>query len=249
MKYIFNKNTKKFEELEFPIDNKVLYYINCKGLTINEIKELRSKFGQNEFIIPLPKFWDIFQEHATAPFFLFQIFCVGLWCLDEYVYYSLFTLFMLCIFEMMMVKRRMGNMKLVRNMRAKPIPIHIFRDNKWLRLMSNDVYPGDIVSIARGKITKDEDIYNITNQKLHFIDTIVPNIDENEEWKVFETGAYGRSYLVSNYGRIKAKYPKSNMEKLKPHHLMTPLLAETILPKILDFLRVMISLLLVMVQT
>ncbi|KAI9188908.1 putative cation-transporting ATPase 1 [Blastocladiella emersonii ATCC 22665] len=108
-----------------------------------------AQYGKNEFNIPVPTFLDLFKEHAIAPFFVFQVFCVGLWALDEYWYYSLFTLFMLATFESTVVGQRVRTLQEFRGMTHPPRPIAVRRDGKWASVNSDDLVPGDIVSVPR----------------------------------------------------------------------------------------------------
>ncbi|VVC29292.1 P-type ATPase, transmembrane domain,P-type ATPase, phosphorylation site,P-type ATPase, cytoplasmic [Cinara cedri] len=151
IKYLWNDDKKCFHSLQFPISNTIEQYINCKGYTSDEqlAKSIRL-YGLNELYIQLPKFNDLFIEKATAPFFVFQVFCITLWCFDKYWYYSIFTLAMLVLFEFTLVKQQLRNMDEIRKMGNNSIDLFVYRNKKWQLILSDDLTPGDIVSITRG---------------------------------------------------------------------------------------------------
>lgn len=121
-----------------------------KGLTTKaEIDKVHKHYGDNTFDIPVPTFTELWKEHAVAPFFIFQIFCVGLWLLDDYWYYSLFTLFMLVAFESTVVWQRQRTLNEFRGMSIKPYDIWVYRMNKWVEIKSSELLPGDLASAGR----------------------------------------------------------------------------------------------------
>lgn len=153
---LFDKESNTFAPLSYPLDKDPKPTIgslkSARGLeSRSEIQRLQRHYGNNTFDIPVPTFTELFKEHAVAPFFVFQVFCVGLWLLDEYWYYSLFTLFMLVAFESTVVWQRQRTLTEFRGMSIKPYHIWVYRQDSWQEVLSDALLPGDLVSVGRTK--------------------------------------------------------------------------------------------------
>ena len=155
-RFLYDYDKKSFAPLTYPLDSQPAPSIKAfqasRGLNSKtEIERIQEHYGDNTFDIPVPTFTELWQEHAVAPFFVFQIFCVGLWFLDDYWYYSLFTLFMLVAFESTVVWQRQRTLNEFRGMSIKPYDIWVYRVNSWEQITSDKLLPGDLVSVGRTK--------------------------------------------------------------------------------------------------
>ncbi|GMH40341.1 hypothetical protein BSKO_08245 [Bryopsis sp. KO-2023] len=149
-RYIFNFQTATFEPLKYPTDKPLSWYTECTGYeNVSSAADAIAQWGPNIFEVPLPLFSKLLQEQLLAPFFVFQVFCVSLWCMDEYWMYSIFTLFMLVFFECTVAGQRLRNVQHLRSLQSPKQPILVYRCNQWDRIPGEHLIPGDIIAIGR----------------------------------------------------------------------------------------------------
>ncbi|XP_009590998.1 putative manganese-transporting ATPase PDR2 isoform X1 [Nicotiana tabacum] len=157
-RYIYSKEKGTFSKLSYPSKETFGYYLKNTGHgTEAKIVAATEKWGRNVFEYPQPTFQKLMKEQVMEPFFVFQVFCVGLWCLDEYWYYSLFTLFMLFMFESTMAKSRLKTLSELRRVRVDTQTLMVYRCGKWVKLSGTELLPGDVVSIGRSVGQNGED--------------------------------------------------------------------------------------------
>lgn len=139
----FNKEKGVFEKLSFPTHYPLSFYTKQSGMSTSEVLSHLA----TPMEIPIPTFLELFKQHAIEPFFVFQLFCVFLWLLDEYWNYALLTLVLLLLLEAQIVKRRIRDLTELRNIKPPVVPLHVKRDGKWAIANSSSLVPGDLVAL------------------------------------------------------------------------------------------------------
>ena len=79
---------------------------------------------------------------------------MGLWMLDKYWYYSLFTLVMLVILNCTVVQQRIGSLAEFKTMSIQPFKMQVKRASKQRECMDDALVPRDLVQIALFEINE-----------------------------------------------------------------------------------------------
>lgn len=145
-----DKSNWQVNQLPLPVEEPLKRYVYWKGWpTLPAVTSIVSRFGSNSITIPVPSFLELAREHSVSPFFVFQVACVALWMLDEYVWYSLFTLLMLTAMETILIMQRISTTRMLRGMRPVLRPLWVYRSNAWYVTSGENLVPMDIVSLSR----------------------------------------------------------------------------------------------------
>ncbi|NWY22355.1 AT131 ATPase, partial [Aphelocoma coerulescens] len=130
IKYSYEIHGKKqFLPVAFPVEHPLGFYQNSRGFQEDkEIREAERKYGTNKAEMVVPEFLELFKERATAPFFVFQVKTGN---------------------ETREKDPRIPTNPEIRRMGNKPFPIQVYRNRKWRHISSDEIVPGDVVSIGR----------------------------------------------------------------------------------------------------
>ncbi|GAB4817890.1 hypothetical protein N2152v2_004936 [Parachlorella kessleri] len=150
LRFLYSSEEGTFQKLKYYTKESFATYRGSSGYGSEaKVGAALERWGPNRFEVPVPAFLELLREQMLAPFFVFQVFCVGLWALDEYWYYSLFTLAMLVMFECTVVGQRQRNLHDVRALQQPKQALQVYRGGKWAKIAGDQLLPGDVVSVAR----------------------------------------------------------------------------------------------------
>jgi E1-E2 ATPase len=147
-----------FRPVQYPIHFPIRFYTNkwTGHPTLQSTVLAHSIYGSNQTPLQLPSFSHLLLQQVLAPFFIFQLFCILLWCLDEYWYYAIYTLFALLILESTIAYSRLQNLQRLHTISHRHATQRVLvwrggsvsNDRMWMHIPVSELLPGDWISLT-----------------------------------------------------------------------------------------------------
>lgn len=143
-----------------PLRLTLSHYATSTGLDSRAVAVAEHRYGKNVVEVKVPSFISLYKEQLLSPISMFQVFTSLLWLLDSYWQYVGFTLFSIVFMEAGTVFQRQRTLKSLSGMSARSLPVLVLRDNEWQELQSEDLLPGDLISITKRRHQLDDEAKN-----------------------------------------------------------------------------------------
>ncbi|KAK9451654.1 uncharacterized protein V1518DRAFT_409163 [Limtongia smithiae] len=124
-----------------------------RGLDSAMADERALVFGENAIDIEDKTIVELLVEEVLHPFYIFQLFSMILWSLDEYYYYAtcIFVISVISITNALIETKT--NMTRMREISKFVCNVRVLRDGFWVIIPSSQMVPGDIYEISDPSLT------------------------------------------------------------------------------------------------
>lgn len=148
--YIWNEKARNFYRLT-GLETQVAICAEFQnfgsGLTTAEAADRSIIYGRNEMYIALKPLWQLLFFEILNPFYVFQIFSIGLWFYEQYNYYAVALLLISTISIASEVYQIRKNQLDLRKAVQSAGVCRIFRDGVEREISSTEVVPGDVLHV------------------------------------------------------------------------------------------------------
>lgn len=134
--------------MECPVQNPLPEYLAARGLSEDDVADLRERFGPNLLKVQTPSFFKCYREQLATPLVVFQFFIALLWAADDFLGYTLTQIVMILVFESTSVFQRINMLKTLNSMGTQPFQVKVYRDSAWSSVSTADLLPGDLLQLV-----------------------------------------------------------------------------------------------------
>ncbi|KAL8601674.1 hypothetical protein ACOMHN_033850 [Nucella lapillus] len=151
LKYLWDPDSRQFHKLG-GLDNnyKFSFYHQLPGFSAEEQCERRSLFGVNAINVHVKPIIVLLFKEVLSPFYIFQLFSMILWYLDEYEIYASCILGISTISIIITIWQTRKFQRALRNTISSSTVVTVCRGGDiYHDISSEDLVPGDIIEIPR----------------------------------------------------------------------------------------------------
>ncbi|GJN90098.1 hypothetical protein Rhopal_003097-T1 [Rhodotorula paludigena] len=109
-------------------------------------------FGSNAIEIEAKSVGALLMDEVLHPFYIFQIFSIALWSVDDYYYYAFAIAVISIVSIISTLLETRANIDRMREMSRFSCPVRILRDSEWAMADSSALVPGDIVDLSESSL-------------------------------------------------------------------------------------------------
>ncbi|XP_077414643.1 polyamine-transporting ATPase 13A3-like isoform X2 [Vanacampus margaritifer] len=231
IKYYWNEGTQEFETFKGLVDLKescaAIHRNHSYGLTKTTQDYRALFFGKNEIDVQVPSLFKLFVKEVLNPFYIFQLFAIILWAVQDYFHYSLSMLiFSLLLIAVSLYTIRKHYVKLHNLVVAHSMmPVSVSRRNKDVeQVMSTELVPGDVITIpANGMIMPCDAVLicgtcivnesMLTGESVPITKTSLPSSGNDSE-RIYTTEEHKRHTLFCGSHVIQSRYYAGELVKV-----------------------------------
>lgn len=151
VKYIWEPETQNFQKLRGLEDGyQFSFYHRLKGLSVEEQAVKRQLYGINSIAVHVTPIVKLLFKEILSPFYVFQVFSMILWYLDDYWIYATCILFISTLSIVVTIWSTRKFQRTLRNTISSSTIVSVCRGGDvYHDISSEDVVPGDILEIPR----------------------------------------------------------------------------------------------------